>query len=91
MFGGAVGHVAEFLDGLLDPDPGGLAHPVLAVHDPRDRRGGDAGQARDIEESYHFFPIGGIAVSSINQVQGPASRPHITACKRLDQKSKRLH
>ena len=31
---GAVGHVAEFLDGLLDPDPGGLAHPVLAVHHP---------------------------------------------------------
>jgi hypothetical protein len=31
---GAVGHVAELLDGLLDPDPGGLAHPVLAVDHP---------------------------------------------------------
>jgi len=61
---GAVGHVAEFLDGLLDPDPGGLAHPVLAVHDPRHRRGGDAGQARHVEESYHIVPFSGIALSS---------------------------
>src|SRR6266702_2357770 len=71
---GAVGHVAEFLDGLLDPDPGGLAHPVLAVHDPRDRRGGDAGQARHVEERYHVFPISGIAVVLKYQVYGLKSR-----------------
>ena len=59
---GAVGHVAEFLDGLLHPGPGRLAHPVLAVHHPRDRRGGDAGQARHVVERYHVFPISSIAV-----------------------------
>ncbi len=67
---GAVGHVAEFLDGLLHPDPGGLAHPVLAVHHPRDRRGGDAGQACHIEERYHIFPIRSIAVFLGYQVNG---------------------
>jgi hypothetical protein len=60
----AAGHVAEFLDGLPHPDPGGLANAILAVHHPRDRRGGHAGQARDIVESYHFVSISGIAVSS---------------------------
>ena len=65
---GAVGHVAELLDGLLDPDPGGLAHPVLAVHDPRHRRGGDAGQARHVEESYHVVPISGMLCP---QLPGP--------------------
>ena len=53
----AVGDVAELLDGLLDPEPGGFAHPVLAVDDPRDRRGGHARQARHVVEGYHFFPI----------------------------------
>ena len=60
--GGAVGHVAEFLDGLLDPDPGGFADPVLAVHDSRDRRGRDGGPAGDIVESDHGGSIGGVAV-----------------------------
>ncbi len=73
----AVGHVAEFLDGLLHPDPGGLAHPVLAVHDPRDRRGGDAGQARHIEERYHEFPISGIAVFLDTRSASSKSRVHI--------------
>ena len=67
----AVGYVAEFLDGLLHPDPGGIAHPVLAVHDPGDRRGRDAGQASHIEEGYHIFPIIGIAVFLKYQVNGP--------------------
>src|SRR5271169_109683 len=73
----AVGHVAEFLDGLLHPDPGGLAHPVLAVHHPRDRRGGDAGQARHIEEGYHTFPISGITVSSDIRSTNSTYRVHM--------------
>jgi hypothetical protein len=38
------------------------------VHHPRDGGGGDAGQAGDIVESYHNFPISGIAASLENQV-----------------------
>src|SRR6185437_13672980 len=68
----AVGYVAELLDGLLDPDPGGLAHAVLAVHHPRDRRGGHAGQARDIEKSYHVVPISGMVLSSARRRPGLA-------------------
>ena len=59
--GGAVRDVAEFFDGLLDPRPGRFPDPVLAVDYPGYGRGRDAGQARDIVESYHFFPITGIA------------------------------
>jgi hypothetical protein len=55
--GGTIGYVTELLDGLLHPDPGGIANPVLAVHHPRDGRGGDAGQVGDVVESYHRFPI----------------------------------
>jgi len=32
--GGTIGDVAELLDSLLHPDPGGIANPVLAVHHP---------------------------------------------------------
>jgi hypothetical protein len=59
---GAVGHVAELLDGLLHPDPGRLADPVLAMHDPGDRRDGDGGPAGDIVESDHGGSVGGVAV-----------------------------
>jgi hypothetical protein len=56
--GGAVGHVAEFLNGLLHADPGGFADPVLAVQDSRDRRGGDDGPAGDIVQSDHGGSFG---------------------------------
>ena len=58
----AVGDVTELLDGLLDPEPGGLADPILAVDDPRDGRRRHARQARHVVEGYHFFPISDIAV-----------------------------
>jgi hypothetical protein len=73
----AVGYVAELFDGLLDPDPGGLAHPVLAVHHARDRRGGHAGQAGDIEKSYHVVPISGMIPSSASWRAGATSWRHI--------------
>src|SRR6202040_1755339 len=59
--GGAVRDVAEFLDGLPDPGPGGFSYPVLAVHHPGDGGRGHTGQPRDVVESYHFLPIRGIA------------------------------
>src|ERR1035441_361847 len=61
--GGTIGYVTELVDGLLHPDPGGIANPVLAVHHPRDRRGGNAGQVGDVVEGYHGFPISCIALS----------------------------
>jgi hypothetical protein len=64
---GAVGHVAEFLDGLLHTDPGRFADPALAVHDSRDRRGGDGGAAGDIVESDHGGSIGGVAMFGTSQ------------------------
>src|SRR6266536_787852 len=65
--GGAIGHVAELLDGLLHADPGGLADPVLAVHDARDRRGGDGSPAGDIVESDHGGSVGGVAMFGARQ------------------------
>ena len=63
----AVGHVAELLDGLLHPDPGRIADPVLAMHDPGDRRGGDGSPAGDIVESDHGGSVGGVAVFGAGQ------------------------
>src|SRR5205807_7587235 len=50
---GAVGDVAELLDDLEHARPGAVPHPVLAVHDPGDRRGRDTGQPRDVVERNH--------------------------------------
>ena len=50
---GTVGDVAELIDDLEHARPGAVTHPVLAVHDPGDRRGGDAGEPCYVVERNH--------------------------------------